>query len=79
MRAITGALNHDEARTIEARLIYQRLKEAQNAGLITGSEPIAEQLKKAGLDNLNRGRDPSRWLGIKPEDVITPPGDPLGI
>jgi hypothetical protein len=31
---------------------------------------VTEQLKKAGLHNQNRGRDPSRWIDIIPADYI---------
>jgi hypothetical protein len=70
MKPVTEALTHDEARTIEAKLIRQRLIEARKKGLIDGTEPVAEQLKKAGLLNQNRGRDPSRWLDIDEDDFI---------
>jgi hypothetical protein len=65
MTPITDALSHDQARTIEGMLIRQRLDEARLKGLITGREPIEEQLQKAGLLNKNRGRDQSRWLDLK--------------
>jgi RHS repeat-associated protein len=65
MRVRNNPLSHDDARTIEAKLIRARLAEAQEKGLITGAEPVKEQLEKAGLDNLNRGRDPSKWTDAK--------------
>ena len=70
MTPITDALTHDQARTIEAMLIRQRLLDAMAKGIIDGTEPIAEQLQKAGLVNKNRGRDPSRWLDLEPNDFI---------
>jgi hypothetical protein len=71
MGAITGKLTHDQARTLEGMLIRQRLSEAQAKGLISGFEPIAEQLGKAGLLNKNRGRDASRWLeNVDPTDFL---------
>jgi hypothetical protein len=71
MKPITDALTHDQARTIEGMLIRQRLQEARSKGLITGREPIEEQLQKAGLLNKNRGRDVSRWIeDLDPDDFI---------
>jgi hypothetical protein len=70
MKPLTDELSHDEVRTIEAKLIRKRLDEARAKGLIDGTEPIEEQLKKAGLLNKNRGRDPDRWLNIDPADFI---------
>lgn len=64
MKAITGKLSHDEARTIEAKLIRKRLDEAEARELIDGTEPIKEQLEKAGLLNKNRGRIEENWLEV---------------
>jgi hypothetical protein len=50
--------------------IRQRLSEARAKGLIDGTESVEEQLRKAGLLNKNRGRDPSRWLDLDPDDFI---------
>jgi len=70
MRPLTDPLTHDQARTIEAMRIRQRLSEARAKGLIDGTESVEEQLRKAGLLNKNRGRDPSRWLDLDPDDFI---------
>ncbi len=70
MKPMTDVLTHDQASTIEAMKIRQRLAEARAKGLIDGTEPVAEQLRKAGLLNNNRGRDPSRWIDIDPDDFI---------
>ena len=56
MLAITKQLSHDEARTLEAVLIRRIVAKADMDDLIDGTEPIAQQLQKAGIDNLNRGR-----------------------
>ena len=64
-------LTHDEARTIEAQLIYARLSKAKASGYISGFEAIETQLKKAGLKNKNRGRVPERWLNPKTKDNPT--------
>ncbi len=66
----TDPLTHDQARTIEAMKIRDRLAEARAKGLIDGTEPVQEQLQKAGLDNKNRGRDPSGWLDLDPDDYL---------
>jgi len=70
MDVITDALTHDEARTIEGTLIRRRLREAIDEGLIDATEPIEEQLKKAGLDNKNRGRVPERFIDLKVKDYL---------
>jgi hypothetical protein len=70
MKPSTAEVDHDVGRTIEAMMIRQKLAEARARGLIDGTEPIAEQLQKAGLLNKNRGRDPSRWVNIDPDDFI---------
>jgi len=74
MRVISEPVSHDEARTIEGTLIRQRLVEASAEGLITGTEPIAEQLEKAGLLNRNRGREQSRWVNIDIDDYLIDDG-----
>jgi predicted GIY-YIG superfamily endonuclease len=51
METITDPLTHDQARTIEGKLIRERLREAKAKGLIDGTEPIEEQLRKADLLN----------------------------
>jgi hypothetical protein len=53
MQVIAKDVNHDQARTIEATLIRDRL-EASDAGNDTS---IAGRLEVAGLRNQNRGRD----------------------
>ena len=68
MKPLTGPLPHGQARTIEAMRIRRRLDEARARGLIDGTEPIEEQLRKAGLQNKNRGRDPNRWEAIDPAE-----------
>jgi hypothetical protein len=70
MRPSTEEVDHDVGRTIEAMMIRRKLAEARARGLIDGTEPIAEQLQMAGLLNKNRGRDPSRWVNIDPDDFI---------
>jgi hypothetical protein len=75
MRVISGPLSHDDARTLEATLIRERLDEAALEGKITGTEPIAEQLEKAGLHNRNRGRIESRWVDIDIDDILIEDGD----
>ncbi|QDU08161.1 polymorphic toxin-type HINT domain-containing protein [Gimesia aquarii] len=79
MKPITNKLTHDQARTIEAKLIRQRLRAARTKGLINGFEPVAEQLKKAGLLNKNRGRDPSRWIDVDPKDFLKELGESFNI
>lgn len=75
MIPLTDPLSHGHARTIEAKLIRQRLLESRAKGLIDGTEPIEEQLRKAGLLNKNRGRTPDRWLDIDPDDFLRDFGD----
>jgi hypothetical protein len=72
MAPITEALTHDQARTIEAKLIRERLRAARANGDITGLEPVEVQLQKAGLHNKNRGRDPDRWLNIDIQQYLKP-------
>ena len=79
MEVITEPQTHGVARTVEAKLIRQRLAEARANGLIDGTEPIQEQLAKAGLLNKNRGRDPVRWEGVDPEEVVVDPIDTFDI
>jgi predicted GIY-YIG superfamily endonuclease len=79
MEVITGPLTHDEARTIEAKLIRERLFEFRAKGIITGKEPIQEQLKKAGLLNKNRGREEKRWIEIDPADFRKDTGEQFDI
>tara|TARA_R110002095_G_scaffold215152_1_gene208657 strand:- start:451 stop:675 length:225 start_codon:yes stop_codon:yes gene_type:complete len=66
-------------KTIEAKLIRRRLDLALQKGLITGLEPVAEQLRKAGLLNKNRGRDPSKWVNVDPKDFLKELGESFNI
>ena len=79
MEVITGPQMHGSARTVEAKLIRQRLAQARDEGLIDGTEPIQEQLAKAGLLNKNRGRDPARWEAVDPADVVVEPHEAFDI
>ncbi|KGN81817.1 hypothetical protein HW49_03780 [Porphyromonadaceae bacterium COT-184 OH4590] len=77
MQIIAKDVNHDQARTIEAIKIREKLR----ASNVDRTKSIAEQLKEAGLRNKNRGRDiekrpfdPDKMGGEyslldKPEDV----------
>jgi hypothetical protein len=71
---IANNLSHDKARTIEATLIHNRLAEAMKNKIIDETMSVVEQLQKAGLLNLNRGRIPERWI----ENYILPKLDVLG-
>ena len=74
MQVIGRNLTHNQARTLEAYLIHQRVLAAQKIpGLIKKSDSIAKQLKKAGLLNKNRGRIPSRWLKKIPLHLLEKP------
>ena len=80
MEVITKSISHDNSRTIEARLIRGPLEEAIADGIITGTEPIAEQLQKAGLLNKNRGRIPERWVeAIDVDDFLIEDGAKFNI
>jgi predicted GIY-YIG superfamily endonuclease len=79
MHPMTDALTHGEARTIEAKLIRERLDEARANGEITGRESIEVQLQKAGLHNKNRGRDPDRWLKIDIQGYLKPSNEKFDI
>ena len=70
MGKLTDKLPRAIAETLEAMAIRRRLFQAREQGLITGFEPIREQLAKAGLLNRNRGRDPSRWVDITLSDYL---------
>ncbi|MEO0477157.1 MAG: hypothetical protein AAF085_14485, partial [Planctomycetota bacterium] len=73
MRPISDVLTHDEARTIEAMLIRDRIQWGINEGLIDGTEPVLDQLEAVGLLNKNRGRIPERWVeNIDLDDYIQP-------
>jgi predicted GIY-YIG superfamily endonuclease len=48
MQLLTGALSHDQARTLEAMLIREKLENAIADGIISGREPIEIQLQKQG-------------------------------
>lgn len=76
MHVVTGKLSHDDARTIEARMIRDRLQRAEDAGTITGREDVAVQLQNAGLQNKNRGRDPDNhstgWTDAEPSSYDDP-------
>lgn len=52
------------------RIFFTGHRDARRDGHIDGTEPIQEQLTKAGLVNKNRGRDPARWEVVDPQDVI---------
>jgi hypothetical protein len=62
MEVVSDYVDHGVARTLEAKLIRERLFEARANGVIDGTEPVEEQLRKAGLLNQNRGREPERWV-----------------
>ncbi|WP_374173284.1 DUF6531 domain-containing protein [Flavobacterium tructae] len=55
MQVLAEDLNHDQARTLEATLIRERLEDRVDDYLVTDS--IEEKLRKSGLLNKNRGRD----------------------
>jgi RHS repeat-associated protein len=74
MRVISDLMSHGDARTIEAKLIRARIDEALAKGIIDGTELIAEQLRKAGLLNKNRGREQARWTKAKPADRLKETG-----
>ena len=59
MEVLTDLMDHKDARTLEAGLIYQRLAKANvDTGLY-----VEDQLSAAGLLNKNRGRTVDRWEG----------------
>ncbi|NNF00940.1 MAG: hypothetical protein HKN25_18130 [Pyrinomonadaceae bacterium] len=60
MQVIASGLTHDQARSLEAALIRQRL--AQKRGSYSPFDSVEDQLKKSGLLNKNRGRTPDRWV-----------------
>ena len=68
MVPVTDWISHDKARTIEGMLIRERLQDARLKGLLKEGDSIEEQLKKAGLDNRNRGRISKNWL----DNIYTP-------
>ena len=67
MQIIAKNVNHDQARTIEATKIREKLREKK----VDVTKPILEQLDQAGLRNRNRGRD----IDIKPFDPNTMGGE----
>jgi predicted GIY-YIG superfamily endonuclease len=74
MEVISEPVDHGTARTLEAKLIRERLQHARLDGVIDGTEPKREQLEKAGLLNRNRGREEARWVdGVELEDHIVDP------
>jgi hypothetical protein len=79
MEVQTDPLTHGAARTIEAKLLRERLAQARAEGIIDGTESIEEQLRKAGLKNKNRGRNPDRWEDIDPDDYIKDTGEKYDI
>ncbi len=71
MEVKTDALKHDQAVTIEAMQLRKDLAIARAKGQITGYESIEEQLRKAGLQNKNRGRIEENWIkGLNLNDYI---------
>ena len=79
MEVLTGAVDHDTARTIEGKLIRGHLDEATMAGKVDPDASIADQLGQAGLNNKNRGRTPDRWNNANPEDHIQPGGETFDV
>lgn len=61
MVVVTNGLNHNAARTVEAALIRQRIRQAGSQG----ADTVIDQLKGAGLLNKNRGRLPTSEGGEK--------------
>ena len=55
MQVLAENLSHDQARTMEARLIRERLDDRM--GNYKANDSIADKLEKSGLLNHNRGRD----------------------
>jgi len=71
MEVISGPVDHGTARTLEGKLIRQRLDQARLDGVIDGTEHIEVQLARAGLLNKNRGREKDRWVDdVETEDHI---------
>ncbi|WP_316633148.1 hypothetical protein [uncultured Flavobacterium sp.] len=55
MEVLAENLDHDQARTMEATLIRDRLEDRRRSYKVTDS--IEDKLSKSGLLNKNRGRD----------------------
>lgn len=55
MEVLAENLNHDQARTMEAQLIRERLED--RIGDYKATDSIEDKLRKSGLLNKNRGRD----------------------
>lgn len=80
MEVVSDYVDHGVARTLEAKLIRERLFEARANGVIDGTEPVEEQLRKAGLLNQNRGREPERWVDdVEPDRMIGEPKEKFDI
>lgn len=63
----TGKDAHDIVRTLEGKLIRQKIKDAK----VDETLPVKEQLELADLDNLNRGRIEERFeKGVEIEDHV---------
>ncbi len=63
MTLITSKLTHHQARTLQSKLIYGFIAKAARAGSRAAkSSNVVKQLGAAGLRNMNRGRDPDRWI-----------------
>ncbi|WP_444666986.1 hypothetical protein [Flavobacterium columnare] len=70
MEVLADNLSHDQARSIEGALIRKRMNERLSLS-DRRNLSIEEQLKKAGLDNKNRGRVKERWLSDNPLDDLS--------
>ena len=86
MRQLTDYEDHGIARTIEGKLIRQKIEQAKlDDPAFDSSASVEKQLSQAGLQNKNRGRvednyesgvEPDDFTGGdygKPENITTPP------
>ncbi|AZA83263.1 type IV secretion protein Rhs [Chryseobacterium lactis] len=67
MEVLAEGLDHGDARSIEGALIRKRMNERLNL-MDRMNLSVEDQLSKAGLLNLNRGRLEERWTAKNPLD-----------